>query len=73
MPPCQVARASLLAVFFYNLSISYMFFFLQFTEVSIESVCLESDGTEIDDDYFDTLPSNEVLVLVTVGNSWQGI
>ncbi|XP_072035374.1 DNA fragmentation factor subunit beta-like [Amphiura filiformis] len=46
---------------------------LQFTEVSIDSVCLESDGTEIDEDYFQTLPPNEVLVLVTAGNSWQGV
>ena len=44
----------------------------QFTEVSIDSVCLESDGTDIDDDYFQTLPPNEVLVLVTAGNTWQG-
>ena len=47
--------------------------FPQFTEASVEHVCLESDGTEIDDEeYFQTLPRNEVLVLVTVGNSWQG-
>ncbi|XP_077998142.1 DNA fragmentation factor subunit beta-like [Glandiceps talaboti] len=36
-------------------------------------ICLESDGTEIDDnDYFDTLPSNTVFVFLEKGETWNG-
>ncbi|XP_006812033.1 DNA fragmentation factor subunit beta-like [Saccoglossus kowalevskii] len=36
-------------------------------------ICLESDGTEVDDDdYFQTLPANTVLVFLEKNEEWQG-
>ena len=36
-------------------------------------VCLESDGTEVeDDDYFDTLPLQTVFVFVRPDETWEG-